>query len=278
MRFNTFLIFVTLFNFGCNARKDLPSKEQGQSSSTSKLKSSAIVKQDSIKLPNNVNLSSKYKEGFPKELLQFVPNEFEVYSFQKGDLNKDGLSDYILILENVGDSTNIPEEEKEEENESYTPPEPGLRVDLIIRQKDNKLQHHSSNYYLLANKEADLYKNDSIIISPAEDGFITSYSFSGYGPLSIYSNLEFHFQYSKKNNNWYLVQTVDKTGYNSPAAAMGIKMGEAKENNPEYTQGQLDSLEAVMSMDFNKEEIIIETPKNFGSIPFAKFRKSHYFQ
>jgi len=176
-----------------------------------------------------------------------------------------------------GGSTNIPEE-KEEKNESYTPPEPELRVDLIMRQKNNKLIYHSSNYYLLANKEWDSYRNDSIRLSPNEDGFITSYSFSGYGPLSIYSNLEFHFQYSKESNNWYLVKTVDMSGYNSPAAAMGIKLGQAKEDNPEYTQAQLDSLEAVMSKKFNKEEIITETPKDFGSIPFPKFRKSHYFQ
>jgi len=102
MRFNTFLIFVALLSFGCNSRKDLQSKEKGQSSSNSNLRSSVIIKQDSIELTSNINLVSEHKEGFPKELLLFVPSEFEFYSFQEGDLNKDGLSDYILIMENVG--------------------------------------------------------------------------------------------------------------------------------------------------------------------------------
>ena len=277
MRLSFYLVFVALLHSGCDSRKNTQLKEISQVSINDSLKNTATVRPDSVHLSDNTNVPSANKESFPKELLPFVISEFQVYSYKKGDLNKDGLSDYILILEdNTRNSYKIHEEEVEEENESYTPPERELRVDIIIRQND-KLKYYASNYYLYSKKEWDTYRNDSIRLAPNGDGFIVSYSSNGAGPFSIYSNLEFHFKYSKKNDLWYLVKKTDISGYNSPAAAMGIKMGQAQQDNPNYTKVQLDSLNIYSKEFTDKEEIQIETPKDFGVVSFKQFRKSHYF-
>jgi hypothetical protein len=275
MRLRFYFIIIVLINFSCDTR----GKKLLKANSQVFVNDSIRVKQkpNSVSLTQNNALPPQKKESFPTELLPFVPSGFEVYTYTKGDLSKDGLSDYILVLENTTEDSFIPsEEEIEEETEDYTPPEPELRVDIIMR-GNNKLKYLASNNYLYSGKEMNSYLNDSIRLVPGGGGFIVSYSASGAGPTSIYSNMEFHFTYKKQSNQFFLTKKTDISGYNSPAAAMGIKMGHAQQDNPNYTKLQLDSLERVYSKQFtDKESVKIETPKDFGVVSYKQFKKSHY--
>lgn len=223
---------------------------------------STIQKQDSA----SPSESDRQKVGLPVELLSFVNKPYIVHNFEKGDLNKDGLIDYILVLRKQPHAA---------ADDEYAEK---LLVHLILRQKDNSLVIHSSNPDLLEFTEG-AYENDLISLDSLGGGFDVSYTFRGSGIKSTSNYYELNFKYSKKSNQWELAELIEESVYNSPTAAIGVSIEEARIENPNYTEEQLDSLAAVYEEIYTEAvQRTVKNHKQLGVIPFSKVKKSELLE
>jgi hypothetical protein len=202
------------------------------------------------------------KGDLPIELMPFIGKGYKVESYEKGDLNRDGLIDYLLILDRIGPLSDDEPDEKQ------------LQVHLILRQKDNTLKIHSSNANLLDPGVFLSYTENEEEIPFAGDGFAISYFSIGGSVFGSYTDTELRFRFSSKDNQWYLDKWVETSGASSPAAAIGTLIAQAQMENPDLTEEQLDSLDTVYRSQVSFEpKTTVKTAKEFGTISFKNFRK-----
>ncbi|WP_162426519.1 hypothetical protein [Pontibacter pudoricolor] len=137
-----------------------------------------------------------YCETIPEELVPFILKDYQVREYVEGDLNRDGIKDYLLLL-------SLPYSgEIDSENNALRP------LLILIRDKQNKLTLAARNDHVVDSCQdcggqfGDFL--DEIVIE-------SSGSFSIYhlGGMAWRSKKEIFFEYTPEENNWLLKQESD---------------------------------------------------------------------
>jgi hypothetical protein len=128
----------------------------------------------------------------PEELKPFIMPGYEVLDVVKGDLNKDKLDDYLLVLKTTGeDSISI-------DNPDWDAHRPLL---LILRQANGTLRMAAMNNELILCKHCGGIMGDpyqGLTVKPGE------FTADFYGGSSWRWGEGFTFQYDAAKKNWFL--------------------------------------------------------------------------
>ncbi|RDC65763.1 hypothetical protein [Adhaeribacter pallidiroseus] len=233
------------------------------------------IKADSAESDAIINNTKPQKGGIeiPNELKSFVGKGQVTYALERGDINADGSSDYLLSI-----GKPLPKDEDGNlDYEVIEASEEKLNVLLIIRDRNKMLSLKASNNNILDYPISTLHEPDGIYPDSIGTGFLISYFGSGEGVRSSYTREDFFFTFSKHDNQWYLSKIIDETGLNSPGAALNVDIEDFKEEHPNYTENQIDSIEELPE-EYSKATITIYTSKDFvRRVAFSSFNYDDYY-
>ena len=139
-------------------------------------------------------------KNIPGELRRFVEPQTVLISFDAADLNGDGLSDYVVVLE------------KQKKKPDDVDIEEGQRpLLLIIRQKDGSLKVAKRNEKIVfCSTCGGVFGDplDSIEVGPK------TFSVNHFGGSAWRWGNSFRFNYSRRDNTWQLVR-VEEVSFNA---------------------------------------------------------------
>ncbi|WP_242921069.1 hypothetical protein [Pontibacter liquoris] len=168
------------------------------------------------------------KEPLPDELQPFIPEGHVPMLLERGDFNKDGLSDYFIALQ-ILLPANLGEEKTRELNRRLS--SPSL---VILRQKDNTLILHTKNErailqgYALGINGKDL----RIAADSLGGGFTISYITRDTETQGLYSVDDYHFTYDNTTDSFYLNNVKEEFGVLKPELHPELMATTAKEYKP----------------------------------------------
>lgn len=152
-------------------------------------------------------------EPFPDELVQFVSEGFSPKILERGDFNKGGLSDYIVVLEKL-----LPEGLGEKKTLELNNRLNSLGL-IILRQRDNELQLHTRNvgampqWYVLGMEDGRELK---VVADSLGGGFTISYIIRDIATQGLYYIDDFHFTYNDTTASFYLKNVKGEMGILGP--------------------------------------------------------------
>lgn len=168
------------------------------------------------------------KETLPDELLPFLQDGYAPMLLERGDFNKDGLSDYFLALQTLLPD-DLDEEKERELNRRLKSPS-----FILLRQKDKSLKLHTKNerallqgYALGINGEELKIKADSL-----GGGFTISYITRDIETQGLYSIDDYHFIYDQGTDSFYLTQIKEEVGVLKPELHPELMATTAEEYKP----------------------------------------------
>jgi hypothetical protein len=158
--------------------------------------------------------------NYTKQLLKFVPQNFEILDSVKGNLNNDSFDDYILVLK----------KKNEESTSNYSDNKPEKRPLLIlIGNSGNKLVLKArNNNAVLCTDCSGAIHGDSYVGVKIKNGYfsVEHYTVGGNDKWSKIIT----FKYDKSKNNWFLhrdgMEFFEWNPDESPKAEAIIKTGE----------------------------------------------------
>ena len=148
----------------------------------------------------------------PSSVKQFIPNGYGVLNFTKGNLNRDGIDDAILILKKLNE-------------ENFSEESPKRPLYILTGKKDG-------SYKLEA-------KNKNCVLG-IKDGGILGDPFSAVAIKNGYFSLEFYggsswrwvkivtFRYRNDRNNWFLHREGDESYHASEPSKIKREMKTTK--------------------------------------------------
>ncbi|MFB9865517.1 hypothetical protein [Rufibacter immobilis] len=142
----------------------------------------------------------------PSEVIPFVPSLYKVFDFVKGDINKDRLGGYILILANPADFEELDNEEAK------------VLVYFLVRGKDNVLlvQQKHDQLVFADNIQSPSINSPTFEVDSKKGGFTITYHTQGYARSGVWEEAVAGFIYDKKRADWILESITTSGGENSP--------------------------------------------------------------
>ena len=152
--------------------------------------------------------------SIPSRVERFIPKGYEVLNFTKGNLNRDGIDDAILILKVIN------------ENESSTDNSPKRPLYILIG--------NANGGYKLATK------NSNCVLG-IRDGGMMGDPFSGVAIKNGYFSIEYYggsswrwvkvitFRYDSDRDNWFLHREGDESYHSSNPKKVKRKMRTKKD-------------------------------------------------
>lgn len=201
---NIFICFLLTLS-SCNQS---PKQEKVTDINTDKLTTSDNPLQKEVLKQNIDNLSN--------ELLEFVPKNYSVLGSESGDLNLDGINDYILVLK-----------KDDEEILSNVVDNPERRPLLILlRNKNNKLQLVKRNDNTVYCVDCGGMMGDPFTGITIKNGY---FSVEHYGGSAWRWTKIITYKYSKQENEWFLYKDSSEGFHASESEKVGSKIRTTKD-------------------------------------------------
>ena len=185
-----------------------PKQEKVTDINTDKLTTSDNPLQKEVLKQNIDNLSN--------ELLEFVPKNYSVLGSESGDLNLDGINDYILVLK-----------KDDEEILSNVVDNPERRPLLILlRNKNNKLQLVKRNDNTVYCVDCGGMMGDPFTGITIKNGY---FSVEHYGGSAWRWTKIITYKYSKQENEWFLYKDSSEGFHASESEKVESKIRTTKD-------------------------------------------------
>jgi len=130
-------------------------------------------------------------DNLPSELLPFLPTNYSVLDTVSGDLNLDGINDYILVLKKNGEDTLS--------NVIDNPEKRPLLI--LLRDKNNKLKLVRRNDNTVYCIDCGGMMGDPFMGITIKNGY---FSVEHYGGSAWRWTRIITYKYSKQDNEWFL--------------------------------------------------------------------------
>ncbi|NLL28705.1 MAG: hypothetical protein GX259_07900 [Bacteroidales bacterium] len=139
-------------------------------------------------------------DSSPNELLEFLPTNYSILNATSGDLNLDGINDYILVLK-----------KNDEDSLFFVSDGPEKRPLLIlIRDKNNKLKLVRRNDNTVYCFGCGGIMGDPFMGITIKNGY---FSVEHYGGSAWRWTRIITYKYSKKDNEWFLHKDGSESFY-----------------------------------------------------------------
>ena len=184
MKKNVFLItMLSIFTIACSQKTE---EKTTESTGTEKKSDTVADENAGYELNAEVNSSKNY------ELL--IPDGYEVLDKAEGDINKDGISDWVLVLKS----------QQEKADEMPGEDVPGRKLLLLV--KDSKGEYSraaESSTAILAKNEGGAGSDDPYQTIEIKPGQFTITHMGGAAERWSYAHT---FTYDKAANAWFLTE------------------------------------------------------------------------